>query len=73
MKEGYDIQKNGSGCKDPTAYKAIKNVDKESTHDKIDDILNPLIKAARAMFEAAGFEIIGRISLKNKITGKEYR
>lgn len=73
VKEGYDLQKNGSGCKDPTAYKAIKNVDKESSHDTIDDILNPLIKAARAMFDAAGFEIMGRISLKSKSTGKEYK
>jgi len=73
VKEAQNLQKNGSGYKDLTAYAAIKNVDKELNHDIIDDILNPLIKAARAMFEAAGFEIIGRIVLKNKNTGKEYR
>ncbi|MBP2632146.1 MAG: hypothetical protein H6Q70_2774 [Firmicutes bacterium] len=73
MKEVQNLQKNGSGYKDLTAYNAIKNIDKESNHDTIDDILNPLIKGARAMFEAAGFEVVGRIALKNKSTGKEYR
>lgn len=73
MKEVQNLQKNGSGYKDLTAYNAIKNIDKESNHDTIDDISNPLIKATRAMFEAAGFEVVGRISLKSKRTGKEYR
>ena len=68
-----NLNRNGSGCKDPTACKAIKNVSKELNHGGIDDILNPLIKAARAMFGAAGFEIVGRIALKNTKTGKEYR
>ncbi len=58
---------NGSGCKDLTAYEAIKNVDKP------DDLVNHLIKLMKQLAEICGFEVIGRIGLKNKFSGKEYR
>lgn len=58
---------NSSGCKDLTAYEAIKNA------DKTDDLVNKLIKTIKAMIDLAGFEIVGRIGLRNKINGKEYR
>lgn len=68
-----ELKKNGSGCKDLTAYKAIKSIEKEKHHDPVGDVINPLLKGVRAMFEAAGFEIVGRITLKDMQTGREYR
>lgn len=58
---------NGSGCKDLTAYEAIKNIEKP------DDLVNNLIKLMKNLADMFGFEVIGRIGLKNKFNGKEYR
>lgn len=58
---------NGSGCKDLTAYEAIKNI------DKTDNLVNGLIKTVKSLVDICGFEIIGRIGLRNKVSGKEYR
>lgn len=58
---------NSSGCRDLTAYEAIKNA------DKTDDLVNGLIKTVKCLIELAGFEVIGRIGLRNKMNGKEYR
>lgn len=58
---------NGSGCKDLTAYEAIKNV------DKLPDMVTQLLKIIKNLANICGFEVIGRIGLRNKTSGKEYR
>ena len=58
---------NSSGCKDLTAYDAIKNV------DKLPDLVTRLVKKIKCLADIYGFEIIGRIGLRNKTSGKEYR
>lgn len=50
---------NGSGCKDLTAYEAIRNVENENR-------LNKLIKAIYNICDLAGFHIEERIVLKDK-------
>ena len=57
---------NGSGCKDLTAYEAIKNVENEER-------LRKLIKTICLVCELAGFSIENRIVLKDKRTGKIWR
>lgn len=57
---------NGSGCKDLTAYEAIRNVENENR-------LNKLIKAIYNICDLAGFHIEERIVLKDKKTGKVWR
>lgn len=66
-KNPNDAHNNSAGYSDPTAYEAIKNA------DKTDDLVNKLIKTIKAMIDLAGFEIVGRIGLRDKINGKEYR
>lgn len=62
-----DLRKNGSGYSDPTAYEAIKHVDKEDArfHKLLDTIFN--------ICELSGFHVEERIVLKDKETGRVWR
>ncbi|MCC0653656.1 MULTISPECIES: hypothetical protein [unclassified Clostridioides] len=62
-----DIRHNKSGYLDSTAYEAIKKVDKEKQE------VNVLIELIKKMAKIAGFEIVGRIELRNKKTGVLYK
>lgn len=62
---------NNSGCKDPTAYEAINAVTKENhEHDKK---VHDLIKVIKLIIDFCDFDLIGRIQIVDKKTGKEYR
>lgn len=52
---------NSSHAYDPTAYKAIRNVETRQA--------NRVIRIFRLIAELAGFEIVGRIKLKNRRNG----
>lgn len=65
-----DLSVNGSGCYDPTAYKAIKNVDNDEDDGArfymlLDTIFN--------ICELSGFHLEGRIEVKDKKTGRIWR
>ena len=62
-----DLWLNDSGYPDPTAYKAIKNIDKE------DERFHKLLHTIFDMCELSGFRIEGRIVLVDEATGKVYR
>lgn len=62
---------NASGCKDPTAYEAVKHISKEQ-HDMNTRVHN-VITTIKNIVEWAGFEIVGRIHIRDKRTGKEFR
>lgn len=62
-----DLRKNGSGYFDPTAYEAIKNINKE------DKRFHDLLHALHYICELADFEISERIVLTDKRTGRTYR
>lgn len=69
-----DIRRNGSGCVDPTAYKAIRNVMKEekkksSSDQRFEDFLRTIF----TICELSDFHIEGRIVVKDKRTGKIWR
>lgn len=71
---GNDLRKNGSGYKDPTAYQAIKKVDDENGYDNRKlALIKALLVRVDGIFKAAGFNVIGRITLKDIRTGKKYR
>lgn len=57
---------NGSGCKDFTAYEALKNIEREEQFKK-------LLSTIFYITNLAGFTIEGRITLKDKRTGKIWR
>lgn len=68
-----DIKENGSGYRDPTAYKAIKNVIKDEKFfmhvdetERFNKFLNIIFSAA----DLAGFRIENRLVIKDKKTGK---
>jgi hypothetical protein len=62
-------KKNIEGYTDLTPYEALRH--KVSQVD-IDDArrMDKAIKSAKRTFSIAGFDVIGRITLKNKRTGK---
>ena len=69
-----DIRRNGSGCADPTAYKAIRNVTKEekkksSSDQRFEDFLRTIF----TICELSDFHIEERIVVKDKRTGKIWR
>lgn len=57
---------NGSRCKDLTAYQALNNIDEEHRVKK-------LILTIFYIVGLAGYEVEGRITLRNKRTGKLWR
>lgn len=70
-----NMSRNAEHYADPTPAAAMRNIclekyQKEAARlDRSGDIV-PLL---RQMANIAGFEIIGRIPLRDKATGKEYR
>ncbi|VHU61350.1 Uncharacterised protein [Clostridioides difficile] len=63
----HSLKYNKSGYIDNTAYKAISKVDEEKQK------ANTLIELIKKMTKIAGFEIIGRIELRNKKSGAIYK
>lgn len=62
---------NGSGYKDPTAYEALKA---ESARERSEKArLTHLIDCLKYIIGLSGFELVGRIHLRDKESGKEYR
>lgn len=62
-----ELKRNGSGYYDPTAYKAIIQVEKESER------FHKLLSTIFYICDLAGFHVEGRIVLKDKKTGKIWR
>ena len=68
--EERDLKKNGEGYSDPTAYKAIKNVDdNNASYTRFRKLLDIIF----ALCEFAGFHLEERIVVKDKKTGKIWR
>ncbi len=62
---------NSSGCKDLTAYEAIKHVSKEQSD--LEKKVHDLVKVLKFIVNCAGFELVCRIAIRDKNTGKEFR
>jgi hypothetical protein len=67
--------KNKEGYTDPTAGEAIGTVVKEERKEERERnaAVTTLITMLKQIISLAGFELVGRIVLKDKVTGKEYR
>ena len=67
--------KNKEGSTDPTAGEAIGTVVKEERKEERERnaAITTLITMLKQIISLAGFELVGRIVLKDKVTGKEYR
>ena len=60
-------RKNSEGYSDPTAFEALRNIDKE------DERFHRLLHTLFYICERADFEIEGRIVLIDKQTGRVWR
>lgn len=67
--------RNKEGYPDPTAGEAIGTVVKEERIEQRERnaAVTSLITMLKQIISLAGFELVGRIVLKDKETGKEYR
>lgn len=65
---------NGSGCYDPTAYAAMKNIEKEEKRSSLmDDSAHKVVTTIKNILDLAGFELVGRIQIRHKKSGKIYK
>ena len=71
MGDKNDPHYNSSGCLDPTAYMAIRHLDQEMA--AIDGRVSLVIKTVKNIIHLAGFELIGRIELRDQKTGRYFR
>lgn len=62
---------NNEGYDGPTAYHGTKNIIREE--DEQQKRLNTLIFVLKYIIRLAGFELLNRIELKDRRSGKEYR
>lgn len=65
-----DPRRNASGYMDLTAYKAIEKVDREADAEKR---YKRLLSTIFYICDLAGFHIEGRLTIKDKKTGKVWR
>lgn len=63
----HDLKHNGSGYVDETAFIAIKNTDYQPPE------VTELVKVLKYIIHKSGYEVEGRIALKDNKTGKVYR
>lgn len=69
------MEKNSEGYPDPTAGAAWNNIRRGERQQEAErlTVISSLIPVMKQTAELAGFEVVGRITLKDKSTGKEYR
>ena len=70
------MYKNSEGYPDPTAGMAYNNMQREQRQQKEAErlaVIGRLIPVLKQTAELAGFEVVGRITLRDKETGREYR
>lgn len=63
--------RNKEGYNDPTAGEAVGTVTREERAK--DTAVSSLVTMLKQIISLTGFELVGRIVLKDKETGKEYR
>ncbi len=67
----YGIKRNKEGYKDPTAYAALSNIQKEEAEQQ--RRVSELVNVLKYIIDKSGFELMARIELRDKRTGKEFR
>lgn len=63
--------RNKSGCADPTAHDALSAIQAEQ--DQEVERVNRLIKALKINIDLADFDLLNRIEIRDRRTGKCYR
>lgn len=70
-----NMSRNAEHYADPTPAAAMKNIRKDERQKNAATMLqiSILVPLLRQVADIAGFEILSRIPLRDKATGKEYR
>lgn len=66
-----DLERNGSGYRDPTASAVLTAIHKQEM--EADEKANRVIKMVKEIIRLSGFELIERVQLRHKHTGREYK
>lgn len=66
-----DFRKNSSGYYDPTAYLGTKAVIREENEQQ--RRVTDLIGVLKYIIDKAGFDLLARIEIRDRKTGREYR
>lgn len=65
---------NGSGYPDPTAHEAMKNIQTEEKRlNHVDSDAHMVVTTIKNILNLSGFELVERIQIRHKKTGKIYR
>ena len=67
----YDLRRNKEGYKDPTAYAAMSKILREENEQQ--RRVSELIAVLKHIIDDAGFDLIERIKIRDRKTGREYR
>ena len=67
----YGIKKNKEGYSDPTAYAALSKIQKEDID--LQRRVSELVNVLKYVIDKSGFELMARIEIRDKRTGKEFR
>lgn len=67
----YGLHKNSEGYNDPTAYKGITKVMREESEQQ--RRINALIGSLKSLIDLAGYDLLNRIEVRDRKTGREYR
>lgn len=62
---------NAEGYSDPTAYDGLKTIIQEEAEQQ--KRVNNLIFVLKYIIRLAGFDLLNRIEIKDRKTGREYR
>lgn len=67
--------KNSEGYNDPTVGEALSNITQQEQKKEAERLstINELIPIMKKTAELVGFEVVGRIILVDKETGRKYR
>lgn len=65
------LYKNSEGYHDPTVGEAMSNIEAEER--RVLERISALIPVMKKTAELVGFEVVGRITLIDKETGKKYK
>ena len=70
---GNDPRRNAEGYLDLTAYEALKSIEETVPTEEEDHRFHKLLHTIFYLCELAGFQIEGRLVLKDKKTGRIWR
>ena len=67
----YGIQKNKEGYSDPTAYAGMSKILREEAEAQLR--VNALIGSVKSLIDLAGFDLLNRIEVRDRKTGRDFK